>query len=56
MRDLFEGCIPTNWQESSIFNMFKGKGDDFNRGNYNDLKLIEQGMKVLERVVAGLIR
>ena len=36
--------------------MYKGKGGAFNRGNYKDLKLIEQVMKVLERVVEGFIR
>ena len=55
--DLVEkGCIPTDWQESFIVNLYKGKGDALNRGNYRGLKLIEQVMKVLERVVEGLIR
>ena len=53
---ILEGCIPTNWQESFIVNLYKGKGDALNRGNYRGLKLIEQVMKVLERVVEGLIR
>ena len=61
VRDLIEdiiseGCIPTDWQESFIVNLYKGKGDALNRGNYTGLKLIEQVMKVLERVVEGLIR
>ena len=61
VRDLIEdiiseGCIPTDWQESVIVNLYKGKGDALNRGNYRGLKLIEQVMKVLERVVEGLIR
>ena len=61
MRDLIEdiiseGCIPTDWQESFIVNLYKGKGDALNRGNYRGLKLIEQVMKVLEQVVEGLIR
>ena len=42
-----EGCIPTDWQESFIVNLYKGKGDALNRGNYRGLKLIEQVMKVL---------
>ena len=49
-----EGCIPIDWQESYIVNLYKG--DALNRGNYRGLKLIEQAMKVLERVVEGLIR
>ena len=61
VRDLIEdiiseGCIPTDWQESFIVNLYKGKGDAFNRGDYRGLKLIEQVMKVLERVVEGLVR
>ena len=51
-----EGCIPTDWQESFIVNLYKGKGDALNRGNYRGLKLIEQVMKVLEHVVEGLVR
>ena len=31
---ILEGCIPTNWQESFIVNLYKGKGDALNRGNY----------------------
>ena len=53
---ILEGCIPTNWQESFIVSLYKGKGDALNRGNYRGLKLSEQVMKVLERVVEGLIR
>ena len=61
VRDLIEdiiseGCIPTDWQESFIGSLYKGKGDALNRGNYRGLKLIEQVMKVLERVVEGLVR
>ena len=61
VRDLIEdiiseGCIPTDWQESFIVNLYKGKGDALNRGNYRGWKLIEQVMKVLERVVQELIR
>ena len=35
---ILEGCIPTNWQESFIVNLYKGKGDALNRGNYRGLK------------------
>ena len=51
-----EGCIPTDWRESFIVNLYKGKRNALNRGNYRGLKLIEQVMKVLECVVEGLIR
>ena len=36
--------------------LYKGKGDALERGNYCRLKLTEQVMKVLERIVDGLIR
>ena len=51
-----EGRIPTDWQESYIVKLYKGKGDALNRGNYRGLKLIDQVMKVLERVAASFIR
>ena len=40
-----------NWNYLS-----KGKGDALYRGNYQGLKLTEQAMKILERIVDGLIR
>ena len=61
VRDLIEdiiseGCIPTDCQESFIVNLYKDTWGAFNRGNYMSLMLIEQVMKVSERVVEGLIR
>ena len=44
------------WQESHIVSVYKGKIDVLNGSNYRGLKLIEQVMKVLERVVEGFIR
>ena len=51
-----EGRIPSEWEESHIVSLYKGKGDALIRGNYRGLKLIDQVMKVLERVVEQLIR
>ena len=51
---IFENRIPYEWQESHIVG--KGKGDALNRSNYRGLKLIDQVMKVLERVAEGFIR
>ena len=36
--------------------LLQGNGNALDRGNYRGLKLIEQVMKVLERIVDGLIR
>ena len=51
-----EGKVPSDWERSFIVCLYKGKGDALDRGNYRGLKLTEQVMKVLERIVDGLIR
>ena len=48
--------VPTDCEQSFIVCLYKGKGDALDRGNYRGLKLIEQAMRILERVVDGLIR
>ena len=50
------GKVPSDWEQSFIVYLYKGKGDTLERGNYHDLKLTEQVMKVLERIVDSLIR
>ncbi|RUS80469.1 hypothetical protein EGW08_011785 [Elysia chlorotica] len=47
---------PDAWEQSFIVCLYKGKGDALDRGNYRGLKLTEQVMKVLERIVDSLIR
>ena len=51
-----DGKVPTDWEESFIVCLYKDKGDALDRGNYRGLKLTEQAMKILERIVDGLIR
>ena len=51
-----DGKVPTGWEQSFIVCLYKGKGDALDRGNYQGLKLTEQAMKILERIVDGLIR
>ena len=51
-----DGKVPSDWEQSFIVCLYKGKGDALERGIYSDLKLTEQVMKVLERIVDGLIR
>ena len=51
-----EGVVPTGWHMSYIVNLFKGKGDALNCGNYRGLKLQEQAMKVLEHIINAVIR
>ena len=51
-----DGKVPSDWEQSFIVCLYKAKGDAFERGNYRGLKLTEQVMKILERIVDGLIR
>ena len=46
----------TLWEQSFFVCLYKGTGDTLERGNYRSLKLTEQVMKVLERIVDGLMR
>ena len=50
------GKIPEDWELSFILNLYKGKGDALDRGNYRGLKLTEHVLKVLERIVDTVIR
>ena len=51
-----EERIPDDWNLSYIINCYKGKGDALERGNYRGLKLLDQVLKVIERVLETLIR
>jgi hypothetical protein len=50
------GAIPKDWEESYIINLYKGKGEALDRGNYRGLKLTDQAMKLLECVMDPYIR
>ena len=51
-----DGKVSSDWEHSFIVCLYKDKGDGLERGNYRGLKLTEQVIKVLERIVDGLIR
>ena len=51
-----DGKVPSDSEQSFIVCFYMGKGDVLERGNYRGLKLTEQVMKVLERIVDGFIR
>ena len=51
-----DGKVPSDWEQSFIVCLCKGKEDALERVNYRGLKLTEQVMKILERIVDGLIR
>ena len=53
---VFEGKIPSDWDDSFIINLYKGKGDALERGNYRGMKLTDQVLKVIERILEKCIR
>ena len=48
--------IPNEWKISVVEPILKGKGDVMNCGLYRGLKLLEHGMKIIERVLEKRIR
>ena len=51
-----DGKVPSDWEQSFIVCLYKGKRSALERGNNRGIKLTEQVMKILERIVDGLIR
>ena len=51
-----DGKVPSDWEQSFIVCLYKGKGGVLERGNYRGIKPTEQVTKILERIVDGLIR
>ena len=51
-----EGCIPDDWRKNILVPVYKGKGDPLVCSAYRAIKLLEQPMKVLERVLEKGIR
>ena len=51
-----EGCIPDDWRKSILVSVYKGKCDPLVCSSYRASKLLEQPMKVLERVLEKKIR
>ena len=51
-----EGCIPGDWRKGMLVHVYKGKGDPLVCGSYIAIKLPEQPMKVIERVLETRIR
>ena len=51
-----EGKVPVDWSDSIIVSLFKGKGDALDWNNYRGLKLTDNVLKLIERVVENIIR
>ena len=50
------GSMPDSWRKSMLVPVYKGKGDPKKCGNYRSIKLLEHGMKVVERVFESRLR
>jgi len=48
---LYGNGIPDEWKTSMVLPIFKGKGDVMTCGSYKRVKLLEHGMKIVERVL-----
>ena len=48
--------ILRDWENSFIINLYKVKGDALDRGYCRGLKLLEQTMKLVGRIVETIIR
>ena len=46
-----EDCIADDWRNCILMPVYKGKDDPLVCGSYRAIKLLEQLMKVLERVL-----
>ena len=61
LTDLFnatvkEGRIPVDWSKSWMISVYKGKGDALECGSCRGIKLLDQVMKVFERVIKRKMR
>ena len=55
-RMLDDEGIPEDWRHSVLVPLYKGKGDVRDCGAYRGVKLLEHGMKVVERVFERKLR
>ena len=53
---LKEGKVPEDLERSWIVSVYKRKGDALECGSYRGIKLLDQLMKVMERVIEKRIR
>ena len=51
-----DNTMPSEWNDSIIINLYKGKGEALDRGNNRGLKLTEHILKVMERIIEDFIR
>ena len=50
-QDMLEGSqMPNSWRKSTLVPIFKGKGSPLDCSNYRGVKLLEHGMKIVEKI------
>ena len=49
-----EEQMPEEWEKSVIVPIYKQKGDPLECGNFRGIKLLEHGMKMLEKILGRL--
>ncbi len=55
-RIMMEGKIPEQWKDSEIVTIYKEKGDPMECGNYRGIKLLEHGLKIMEKILDKCLR
>ena len=55
-RIIKESRVPSDWTLSYIVSLYKGKSDALSRENYRGLKVLDQVIKISERVPDSVIR
>ena len=53
---VWEEEMPEDWKQSEIVSIYKQKSDPLECGNYRGIKLLEHGMKILEKIIEGRLR
>ena len=53
---VLEGKIPEDCRKSWMVSVYKGKGNALECGSYRGIKLLDQVMKVLERVIEKRVK
>ena len=48
--------MPESWKRSMVVSLYKGKGNVLECSNYHTIKLLEHGMKVVERMFDKRLR
>ena len=53
---IHDNTMPSEWNDSIIISLYKGKVEALDRGNYRGLKLTEHILKVMERIMEDFIQ